>query len=336
MPVYNSGKYLETAINSILNQTFKEFELILVDDGSTDGSSSICDYYAKKDNRVVVLHQTNGGICKARNAALKIAQGDYIAFSDHDDKYDPNLLEENYHLAKKHNLDIIKFCKKCFTLKNEKILITDINHCEDRIILGNIKDYIFKLNKEDLLSCVWDGLFRRDFLINNKIQFDTFFRYGGEDYNFMYQCMNLANRVGTNSKSYYNHYIRQSFSTSTKFDPNKLEVLDMRFKKFHELISSTGVDVCMHLKDYTVFFYKYYIIPFIQHLNKSPLPNKKKIEYIQETKNKVFFHHFFLEYRLNAGDGLSLFIVQMLYKYNYYKTILFVYKIKDRLKKINF
>ena len=67
MPVYNSGKYLKTAVESILNQSLKEFELILVDDGSIDGSSERCDEYARKDERIVVIHQKNGGICAARN-----------------------------------------------------------------------------------------------------------------------------------------------------------------------------------------------------------------------------------------------------------------------------
>ena len=74
MPVYNSGKYLSTAVDSILNQSFKEIELILVDDGSTDGSSEKCDEYARKDSRVVVIHQKNGGICNARNTALNMAK----------------------------------------------------------------------------------------------------------------------------------------------------------------------------------------------------------------------------------------------------------------------
>ena len=78
MPVYNSGEYLKTAVDSILSQSLKEIELILVDDGSTDGSSERCDEYAAKDSRVVVIHQKNGGICNARNAALKMPRGNIL------------------------------------------------------------------------------------------------------------------------------------------------------------------------------------------------------------------------------------------------------------------
>ncbi len=80
VPVYNSEKYLEECIKSILNQTFADFELILIDDGSDDSSGLICDKYAEKDKRIIVVHQENKGICGARNAGLDIARGKYIGF----------------------------------------------------------------------------------------------------------------------------------------------------------------------------------------------------------------------------------------------------------------
>lgn len=85
IPVYNVYRYLETCIDSILNQTYNKLEIILVDDGSTDGSEKVCDEYAKKDNRVIVIHQKNGGISSARNAGLDIAVGEFITFVDSDD-----------------------------------------------------------------------------------------------------------------------------------------------------------------------------------------------------------------------------------------------------------
>lgn len=86
-------------MDSILSQSLKDIELILVDDGSTDGSSEKCDEYAKQDCRVVVIHQKNGGICNARNAALKIARGEYIGFSDHDDEFIQGCHEAAYSFA---------------------------------------------------------------------------------------------------------------------------------------------------------------------------------------------------------------------------------------------
>ncbi len=109
MPVYNSGEYLKTAVESILNQSLREIELILVDDGSTDGSSEKCDEYAAKDSRVVVIHEKNGGICAARNAALAIARGEYIGFSDHDDEMDHDTFNAAYRFAKSNDLDMAKY-----------------------------------------------------------------------------------------------------------------------------------------------------------------------------------------------------------------------------------
>lgn len=106
VPVYNVEKYLENCIESILNQTFKDFELILVDDGSTDNSGKICDIYEKKDSRIKVIHKNNGGLSSARNAGLDIACGKYVGFIDSDDSIHPRMYEILYDLIKKYESDI--------------------------------------------------------------------------------------------------------------------------------------------------------------------------------------------------------------------------------------
>ena len=94
VPVYNVEKYLSRCVDSILNQTFTDFECILVDDGSPDNCGKICDEYAKKDKRVKVIHKQNGGLSDARNTGLDIAGGEYIYFLDSDDYVEYNLLEK--------------------------------------------------------------------------------------------------------------------------------------------------------------------------------------------------------------------------------------------------
>lgn len=111
MPVYNSEKFLKKAVESVLNQKFEDFELILVDDGSPDASGSICDEFAEKDSRVKLIHKKNGGICSARNAGLKIAKGEYVGFCDNDDLYLPDLIEDNYRLAKENDVDLMRYAK---------------------------------------------------------------------------------------------------------------------------------------------------------------------------------------------------------------------------------
>lgn len=104
--VYNVERYLEKCIESILKQTFKDFELILVDDGSSDNSGKICDDYSKKDKRIKVIHTQNGGVSSARNIGLDLAEGEYIGFVDSDDFISPNMFNELYNMIKKNNYDL--------------------------------------------------------------------------------------------------------------------------------------------------------------------------------------------------------------------------------------
>lgn len=108
VPVYNVEDYLEECINSILGQTYKNLEIILVDDGSTDNSSKICDIYEKKDKRIKVIHKENGGLSSARNEGLKYRTGEYISFVDSDDFIDKTMYEKLYSAIKKYDADVVR------------------------------------------------------------------------------------------------------------------------------------------------------------------------------------------------------------------------------------
>ena len=103
VPVYNVENYLEECVNSILNQTYENLEIILVDDGSTDNCPQICDDWAKKDKRIKVIHKANGGVSSARNVGLDNATGEYIGFVDSDDYIDITMYEKMLKLLKKEN-----------------------------------------------------------------------------------------------------------------------------------------------------------------------------------------------------------------------------------------
>ena len=200
MPIYNAEKYLAQAIESVLNQSLKDFELILVNDGSKDTSLAICETYAKKDARIKVIHQKNGGICAARNRGVLEASGEYLAFIDNDDVYLPDLLEENYRLAKEYDADVLKYGYKF--IKHKKFSPRDICSSgkldEEHIKVIQKKDLrrsYKQVNDEDLLVYVWDGLFKTDFVKNQQVIFDTVFKAGHEDRVF---CMQLYSYVAAN------------------------------------------------------------------------------------------------------------------------------------------
>ena len=115
VPCYNVEKYLPKCVESIINQTYRNLEIILVDDGSPDNCGQMCDEYARKDSRVVVIHQKNGGICNARNTALKLAKGEYIGFCDHDNEFLPGAFETVYNIARE-KMRILLNSGKWYTL----------------------------------------------------------------------------------------------------------------------------------------------------------------------------------------------------------------------------
>ena len=113
VPVYNIEKYIARCIESIQNQTYRELEILLVDDGSTDSSGKICDEYAEKDERIQVIHRKNGGLSAARNTGIEVAKGEYIAFVDGDDWIDDTMYEEMAKLAKENTADFVACRYRC-------------------------------------------------------------------------------------------------------------------------------------------------------------------------------------------------------------------------------
>ena len=121
VPIYNVEKYVEKCIESIISQTYKNLEIILVDDGSPDNSGVICDEYAQKDSRIKVIHKENGGLSSARNVGLDIASGEYISFIDSDDYISPRFVEIMYEVSQKYNLEIVQ----CSFTRNEAEISND-------------------------------------------------------------------------------------------------------------------------------------------------------------------------------------------------------------------
>lgn len=219
MPVYNSGEYLKTAVESILNQSLREIELILVDDGSTDGSSGKCDEYAANDSRVIVIHEKNGGICAARNAALAIAHGEYIGFSDHDDEMDHDTFNAAYRFAKSNDLDMAKYGHDEVITRGKEVLKRKYFSFKEVIYSPEESGvHYLEMLRDMAMDCIWDGVFRKSFLDKYNLRLDTSFKAGGEDIDFCGRVIACKPKVGLMPQVFYHHYIRVGFSTSSKFN----------------------------------------------------------------------------------------------------------------------
>ena len=171
VPVYNAATYLSECVESILLQTYKNFEVILVDDGSSDNSGQICDNFSIKDSRVKVIHQDNRGRSFARNSGIDKSTGDYLYFVDADDIIDPNLLELVVNALKEHDVDCVRFGYKKFNSTgqlysrklHEKLYIFDQDDMKIQ--------FAQSLLNGDVYFQVWSGVFKRSIIFKNNIRF---------------------------------------------------------------------------------------------------------------------------------------------------------------------
>lgn len=203
IPIYNAEDFLSKSVESVLNQTLKDIELLLIDDGSTDNSGKICDEYALKDKRVKVYHQENSGVSAARNNGIKLAKGEYIAFVDSDDYINPDMLEKMYQKAIEAGSDIV-MCDAVTVYDNntkEPDTITQIS--KSRLL----KHASFTPNLLlEMAGSVWRCIYKKSLIIDNNITFPIGLKFS-EDRIFNIYAFGFAKSVYYMKKAFYNRYI---------------------------------------------------------------------------------------------------------------------------------
>lgn len=220
IPVYNPGRHFIRCLNSIVGQTHQNLEIILVDDGSSDGSEAICDEYAAKDPRIHVIHQENKGVSAARNAGLDIATGDYYHFPDSDDYLDADAYEYLLHLINTHNCDAVNF-EHFITFPDHE----DAHHYQDDFYgLCNAKETLYKLASG--VQFCWNKLFSNKLIITENLRFcEQIVR--GEDTLFAATALQNADAVWFDSRPLY-HYVQSEQSACRgNFRPSQLSVLKL-------------------------------------------------------------------------------------------------------------
>lgn len=219
VPVYNVEQYLKKCFASIKEQTYKNIEIILVDDGSKDCSGQICDELAATDDRVVVVHKKNGGLSSARNEGIKIAKGEYIGFIDSDDWIDPKMYEVLYLNIVKDNT-LISCCGRIDV--NEETKIETIGLCPVKEEIINSEECLRRILKWDNIdSSAVDKLFHRSIFEKFKFPIGVI----SEDVAIMYQIISWSKQISLVPipMYYYNH--RKNSITTSEFNEKKLDVL---------------------------------------------------------------------------------------------------------------
>lgn len=258
VPVYKVEPYLKRCVDSLTNQTLKDIEIILVDDGSPDNCPKICDGFAKQDSRIKVIHKQNGGLSSARNAGIAVSTGDYLGYIDSDDYAEPDMFERLYNCAVQQNVDFVMadYYRLCDGIKKEKSLDIRAGLYTKQDIINEIFPMLIMRESVDFgpLLSVWHCLYKTDFIKSNNLYFD-------EDVKWSEDCIYSA-ILGYFADSFYYlkgecvyNYIQNSGSISTSYKPLSWQVYCLMNKKLREFFENkTDFDFSRQLDLHILYF----------------------------------------------------------------------------------
>lgn len=212
VPVYNVENYLSQCLESILNQTLTDIEIICINDGSTDSSAEILKEFQKEDERVFVLNKTNSGYGSSCNAGLRLSRGEYISIIESDDYIDKNMLDDLYNLAKEHNADVVK--SSYYEYEDINNTVSKINWSEEY----NMPKDAFKIADCTQLvyfhPSIWSCIYKKSFLDKNSIRFVEAKGAGWADNPFQMQTLCLAQKILYTDNAYYYYRLTNPSSSS--------------------------------------------------------------------------------------------------------------------------
>lgn len=281
IPVYNVEKYIRKCLDSVVNQTYKDFEVIIMIDGSTDSSANICEEYAAKDERLKVFYQENRGLLLTRRNSLNKAKGEYILFLDSDDYYELHLLKTINEYISKYSCDLLLFRFKRVTNAG-KVYATDINIFPDESIFTNdnknlIWETVIASNK---LNNIWAKVVKRD-LIDFETDYSPFKDKKGEDLLQSLPLLYNANKILYLDKTLYNYRL-SSTGRGRNFKLKYLDDMeDVRKVTLKYLYKAKNVS-----KKDLELFYSFYTLSII-HLIRAMIVNYKMDQIIVDKLNQV-------------------------------------------------
>lgn len=216
--IYNGEKYIAECIESIINQDYTNLEIILIDDGTKDNSGKIADEYAKKDERIIIIHQDNAGVSASRNRALDLAKGDYVCIIDQDDIISPNYVSYFYNLIIKYNAQIAltptadKFFEKPdFSMKPY-----------DEVNIWTGERTAIEMLYHKIIIAPWNKMISRKLLNDNHVRFNPNF-FGGEGFAFSVQSYQYADTIAIGSQLVYHYRVGDPESGASKFRESTIQ-----------------------------------------------------------------------------------------------------------------
>ena len=318
IPIYNVERYLKECLNSVINQTFKNIEIICVNDGSTDNSQSILEEFSQKDSRIIVINKKNGGYASAINTGLKIAQGEFIQFIESDDYCAKTMCEDLYNKISHTDADIVT-ADFYFLNKNKTKICNYLNKTEQNIDFFNIKSLPYIIAKQ---AYPWKSLYRKKFLDENNIKMPEDGNGAYEDQPWNATVLSFANKIlyvnkplyyyrldangssTNNGKKSLINYIKRKRQTKEILEQNNLFYDDIK-----EYYSNSAVGGCLFFFKRISFEFKeeYYneMKGFFQEINNFDLnfekfsnKNKRNFDKILKNNYKNFYWSSILKHKV--------------------------------------
>lgn len=286
VPVYNTEKYIERCIRSILNQSYKNMEIICVDDGSTDKSGAILDYISGQDNRITVIHNSNMGVSVARNTGLEKATGEYIGFVDSDDYIDKDMFQILMNSMLKNDVDIVT-CNYCFDIEGR--IEPAINKKDVPSLPIDIKDFLKYIYLRDVYQGIggylWTRLYKRNVLIdeNNILKVKFKEEYGGaDDIVFIAESNMQCKQIMYINQPLYYYYQREG---SIVHD-NKKQIETLTWPKSYEKIIELYIEEGVQ-QDIIDIIKRMYVYRCGKILESAMIEPNKYTETIMKLKKKI-------------------------------------------------
>ena len=277
VPAYNIAAYLERGVVSVMNQTYRNLEIILVDDGSTDGSGRLCDELADRDDRIRVIHKANGGTAEARNVGMAAAQGSLFGFVDGDDWIDPDMYEKMFGAMRAQQADIA-ICRYRRVYRDHTV-----DDSVSRVIVFEgqeaLQYYVEEREEYDIQNAAWNKLYRREIL--EALEFPGGKWY--EDIAFATAALSRAQRCVYLDSACYNYIIdREGSIMNTKINPRTFTDQIPAYREKTEFLRRLGREDLADIHDY--FLYKRLLL-FYNELKRGRNPGRKK--YLREITNII-------------------------------------------------
>lgn len=315
IPIYNSVVYIDKVIDSVLKQTFKEWELILIDDGSTDGSDKICDYYSSLDNRIKSIHQENAGVSSARNVGLDKARGTYVMFIDSDDYILNDYCENLVKNAINSDIVISGYTQLNKDKKNY-IFMNNMN-----VSLSSIDSIFDELYTKHLMNAPWAKIYKRSIIGNQRFDANVML---GEDLLFNLEYLSKCSMIKiVDFKGYMYNCMNINAATKKFRDSDCKQIIELynttkKFQRTYCLNSKSSYNV---EKDF--FITGLYLIQSIYYSDKTLSKKKKLLNELLDDKD--FLHCCNIDYHLSVIQTIPQYLIRCKSKF----LLTVFYKIKE-------